>query len=219
MRELPTNLKLHQEGQQRLRRWLALRVVLVVELIIVITVALYFLQPQWLPLVYRALDVTEPPSRAEALLVLGGGYGERARTAGKIFSRVDPMIVTIDGAISTENVDDKILRDAGIPASMIYRFTNVNSTFEEAEEILRFLHTRGITSAIIITDAFHSHRARATYICLNNWNHYGISFHVVAADDGLTPDNWWFIKYNRDYVWTEWFKNAFYVVRYGVTCF
>ncbi len=210
---------LRRGGQSRPPRRLKLRAALVLALMIAVAAALYVLQPQWLPLIYRPLDVTEAPSHAQALLVLGGGYGQRARTAVKIFPLVDPTIVTISGYTATEDIDDRILRNAGIPASMIYRFTNVNSTFQEAQQILGFLHTQGVTSAIIVTDAFHSHRARATYTCLDRWNDYGISVHVVAADDGITPDNWWFVPLNRDYVWTEWVKSAFYVIRYGVTCF
>ncbi len=56
--------------------------------------------PAWLPLVAQALIVDEPLQKADAIVVLGGGTGDREATGARLFAEgYAPLMMTTGGEI------------------------------------------------------------------------------------------------------------------------
>lgn len=80
--------------------------------------------------------------------------------------------------------------------------------------MLDLLEREGASSALIVTDATHSRRARAVYAHVKGDRDIRLTF--VAAPDSLSADNWWHDGSGRAQVLSEYPKLAYYLVRYGV---
>ena len=173
---------------------------------------------EWLPLLYRWLIVTQPPVPAQAILVLGGGI-TRAERAAQIFSTVQPEMIIVSGVTPGIATDTHVMVDAGVPRAVIHPVAEEISTYEEAEQIIPYLRDNGVTSALIVTDPFHSKRALATFTCMNHFMGTNIRFYVTDARVTKPFDTFWTTPYTTQVILSEWLKIGYYTLRYGITCY
>ncbi len=169
----------------------------------------------WLPWSYDWLDVTEAPRQADFVVVLGGGDGSRAATAAELYLQGYASRVIVSGCIpGTLEADLEILTEAGIPPDAITTLKDAESTWEEARQVLDVLHAAQASSALVVTEAFHSRRAWATY--RHRQSDPKIELTFIDAPRDFSAENWWRDKSGWPLTRAEFVKLAYYLFRYGV---
>lgn len=200
--------------------WLLSGIVRTVFYAAILAGALYLTSNHWLPLVYKALDVTQAPVAADVFVILGGGYS-RAQRAADLYPQLHPQLIIVSGGHPLVDVDIQILQENGVPDSVIFPLAISNSTYEEAVNVLDFLSKSGYESALIITEPHHSRRALATFTCVNRWNNYGLELHITGSTPApeLQADNWWEFYWIANAIPMEYIKMGGYLFQYGIYCY
>jgi uncharacterized SAM-binding protein YcdF (DUF218 family) len=104
----------------------------------------------------------------------------------------------------------------GVPPEAIYTDdTTVTSTYQEAVRLKEFIdaHPGEINSIIIVTDAYHTRRAQWAYHKVLG-SGVKILMAPVPFDKAGYTQNWWSNAISRKMVPEEYFKYAFYLLRY-----
>lgn len=166
----------------------------------------------WLPGFYTYLDVSQTPQPANAIIVLGGSGGRREQLAVELFKQGYAPLVLISGHAGSMEIGLNLIRSV-VPEAALIINDQATSTYDEAQQILILLSELDIQSALIVTDAFHTRRARATY--LHVFGDHDIEIRMISPDPEIVPSNWWISKYS-DFVVTEYAKMLYYWVAYGV---
>jgi uncharacterized SAM-binding protein YcdF (DUF218 family) len=99
---------------------------------------------------------TDPPARADAIVVLSGSNGDRLPAARQLMREgVAPLLVVSDG-------EETVPRLCGrrLPYPVLCVRPDPFSTRGEAEEIARLADLRGWRSVDVVTSRYHVFRAR-----------------------------------------------------------
>ncbi len=83
------------------------------------------------------------------------------------------------------------------------------STIDEARRDAQLLQARGLHSALLVTDAFHSRRAWLLFRAA--FAHRGLSVRSVPVPDSLDLAHWWLHPVSARRVLEEWAKLVWYV--------
>ena len=152
--------------------------------------------PAYLPLVAQALIVDEPLQKAEAIVVLGGGAGDREATGARLFAEgYAPLIMTTGGEIvlpglpgvTSAGLSADELESLGVPASAIVQLTQSKTTCDDARLALSALPGEK-KRVIVVTDPFHTRRAQWLF----NRAAPELEVITVAANPSwFDPDQWW----------------------------
>lgn len=154
------------------------------------------LHPLWLTWMARILIVDDPPQRADAIVVLGGGNGERDATAARLYAEgYAPVIITTGDAIPLPGLPDATwarlsaaeLARRGVPESSVIPIEGAASTCDDARLALAALPS-GARRVIIVTDPFHTRRAEWLF----QKGAPGVDVVTVAANPSwFNPAAWW----------------------------
>ena len=106
---------------------------------------------------------------------------------------------------------------AGVPAEAILSNDQATSTMDEAQQILTLLQESQAKSALIVTDAPHTRRVRATYDHLKQDTSLELTF--IAAPSYFSDTTWWKSKQASKFVLSEYVKGIYYGFRYGIWFF
>jgi len=116
--------------------------------------------------------VNDPPVKADAIVVLGGGAQFRSFEAARLYhAGLAPAILLMNSELrATDSMGltipevelvRRILLTNAVPAAAIQiAGTNLTSTFEEAMAARHWSRASGATSLLIPTGSFHSRRVR-----------------------------------------------------------
>lgn len=180
----------------------------------------------WFPLIAAYLDVSELPRRADFIVTLSGGSGHltpegkwvdnRREEAAKLYQAgMAPKIITsvYSGEGAVESAKDDLVR-AGVPGNVILANDKPTNTWDEAQQILDMLHANNARSAIIVTDAYHMRRARATFRRLQTDPTIELIF--VACRPAFAYNTWWESEDGRTAIGDEYAKMVYYLFQYGV---
>lgn len=193
----------------RRRTWL-LRALVVIMLALLLG---WLSRASWLPLLLGFLDVSKPPHAADFIVILGAGEN-RTRAGIDLYQQgVAPRIIICGFYRDKLQGQIDMLWEAGIPESAVIINIGGENTWEEAVRVMALLQENAVQSALIITDAYHTRRAQATYTHLQQDPVIELTF--VAAADRMTPDNWWQVGWKRATVFKEYVGLGYYLVRYG----
>ena len=98
-----------------------------------------------------------------------------------------------------------------LPDSALVILTNPppESTIDEARRDAALLQSRGLHSALLVTDAFHSRRAWLLFRAA--FTHRGLSVRSVPVDDNLDLAHWWLHPLSARRAAEEWAKLLWYV--------
>lgn len=121
--------------------------------------------------------------------------------------------ILVSGYADTLPHSMNLISESGVPESRLLINDKATSTYNEAQQVLKLLIEADAHSALIVTDAFHTRRARATY--LHVFGDHDIEIRMISPDPGIEPSTWWNSKYS-DFVVTEYAKMLYYWVVYGV---
>jgi len=114
-----------------------------------------FLFPQ------QVLTVDSGDTRADELVVLGGGDG-RAERAGELFKQGAAPGILVTGYGDCES-NVQVLEKNGVPAQVITPEPKAFTTLENAEFSIPLLRKMGAHRVILVTSWFHSRRALACF--------------------------------------------------------
>ena len=150
----------------------------------------------------KAWVVSEPATRADAIVILGGGVENRPFAAASLFHEgVAPRILYMDvklnpaeelGLFPSEKEETRrILLNNNIPESAILAIgTNVTSTYDESRAVRAWARQTGATSIVITTELFHTRRAR--WIFRRELRDTPVKIYVAAVDPvRYKINNWW----------------------------
>lgn len=173
----------------------------------------------------RAWVVNDEVTKADAIVVLGGGVENRPIAAAKLFhAGVAPIILYMNvkpgpaeilGVIPTEKEQtQRILLSNNVPASAMQAVgTNVASTFDETQAVRAWIQQTKATSIVITTDLFHTRRVR--WIFRREFRDVPVKICVVAVDPvryGIK--NWWRNEEGLIQFQNELVKTVYYWVKY-----
>jgi uncharacterized SAM-binding protein YcdF (DUF218 family) len=119
------------------------------------------------------LVVHDPLQPADAIVVIGGDHKpERLRRAAELYRQgYAPLIIISAGTIVLEgdqhipeaHVMVRQARELGLPEDTLILEQASKSTYENAVYSKALCQTKGITSILLITSAYHSRRARRLF--------------------------------------------------------
>jgi uncharacterized SAM-binding protein YcdF (DUF218 family) len=99
----------------------------------------------------------------------------------------------------------RVLLARGVPASAIVVLPGeCDSTEDEAHTLARFLEAKPDLTVAVVTNDFHTRRARLLFRRALGSNSQRVHF-VAAPVDGVAADNWWrtqkgFVQYTTEYL-------------------
>jgi uncharacterized SAM-binding protein YcdF (DUF218 family) len=174
----------------------------------------------------RWLDVGRGPRPADYVMVLGGGVTTRPFAAALLVKRHLAREVLVPRQWNDaeavhwtvppeQELTRQVLLRRGVPASRIHLIgEGVVSTFDEALALAGFLRTRPSARVMVVTDDFHTRRARWALARVVEHPADRLTIIAIAGDD-FTPENWWRTSAGRLQVTGEYWKLLYYQFRYG----
>ena len=185
------------QGQRRYFRVRRRTAFIAVGGLVVLALLILILHPVWLTWAANYLNSSERPEKADAIVVLGGGRGQRCQYAARLYREgYAPTIFVMGGSnlggccSSEQAYMLEELLSYGLSQSVITSGASSTSTYEEAGNALTALRRAGARSAIIVTDPFHVRRASATFRKV--WEGSDISARFCACDPSwFRAERWW----------------------------
>ncbi len=160
------------------------------------------------------MSQTEPPEKADVIVILGGGAESRGAHAAELYHQeyTSQLIVSGDDESSAYGVDVVLQYD--VPEDAIIVNDQATSTYDEAGQVLDILLDIEADSALIVTNAFHTRRTRATYAHV--FRDHDITLTIVASDvDEINANNWWRTT-RASSIAAEYPKMLYYWLVYGI---
>ncbi len=187
-------------------------------------VILWLVAPPLLTAGARWLIVEDPLERADAAVALSGGDGERLHASLALFrqGKADAILIvgpdqpllriyTGEDSLSQGEAKRRILLRRGVPPEKVILALGANSTLDEAQAALREARARGFRSLVIVTDPFHTRRARATFrYVFRNEPVRIAAYHLPPDRSQFRAEKWWTRERDTMAVLTEWVKTVFY---------
>jgi uncharacterized SAM-binding protein YcdF (DUF218 family) len=175
----------------------------------------------WFPFAGTVLIDTQPPSPADAIVVLAGNAPDRLPWAEQLRSDgYANLLVVSNEPVHTHGLETTWLdlHKAGVSAPELPDSALIvlddpppESTLDEAQRDAALLQSRGLHSAILVTDAFHSRRADLLFRAA--FAHRDLSVRSVPVPDSLDLAHWWTHPLSARRVVEEWAKLAWYLVQ------
>ena len=161
----------------------------------------------------KLLCVDSGPVTADAIVVLGGGLGDRPERAAELFREHAAPRIIVSGLGDTD-INRRALLRAGVPARAIQLESKSRTTRENAEFTVQMLRAEHLQRVIIVTSWYHSRRALACF------RHYApeIQFYSRPSYFAFARADWPHRKVEHR-VYLEYPKLAGYWLRYGVCPF
>jgi uncharacterized SAM-binding protein YcdF (DUF218 family) len=190
-------------------------------LALLLAVALLVLSDSfWLPAIGEFLVVSDPLAPADAIVVLAGNAPARLPHAEELYRQgFAPLLIVSDEEVHSQTLDTtwSKLYAAGVaapelPASALVILTDPppESTLDEAERDAALLQARGLHSAILVTDPFHSRRAGLLFAA--EFRRHGLAVRSSPNADQLDLPHWWQHRQSRRMVIDEYVKLLAYLL-------
>ncbi len=173
----------------------------------------------------KFLVVNDTLESADIIFVLMGGHNTRPFRAAELYRQgFAPEIVISQSALpsavqfkiypSQTQVTLSIFEKLGIPDSVIqlaYFSQGVSSTLDETKALNEYVNHRSIKSVIIVTDAFHTRRAR--HIFQKELQDKSIKIMISATPHSKFDEtNWWKFEQGLIYCNNEYLKFIHYLL-------
>jgi uncharacterized SAM-binding protein YcdF (DUF218 family) len=178
-----------------------------------------------LPAVARFLDVSDPPSRTEYVMVLGGGPQTRPFVAAALVrcGFADRVLLAAareswdqrEGvALADHEVCRRVLVKLDVPEeSVIVLPGECASTYDEAQALAEFARRHPLSTFTVVTSSYHTRRTR--YIFRKALGELASQVQFLGApNDGFDETNWWRDEAGFAAYTSECLKLVFYLLRY-----
>ena len=183
---------------------------------------IWFGRRTWLTWIGRLLIVADGLSAADAVVPLAGGGVERvAHAAALLREKYADWLVTADMPLNHPGIrasyGELVRQEAvsrGVPEECILTAPGTaETTYQEAMAICQLAQERGWRSLIVVTDPYHTRRARAAFrLALRGTGIRAMVRPVV--EQGYRADAWWQSRRGVRETATEYLKWAMHVVGY-----
>ena len=190
----------------KLYRKLGLWVVCAASFCLLLAGIAYPLTLTWLA---KFLLLSQPPERADLILILGGDfYGPRALLGAELGKLGYAPKVLISGALYENRLEGefaiRFLVERGYRRELFISFPSpTRSTIEEAIALCPALSRLGARKVLIVTSAYHSRRANIVFRLFCP----GVQFRsAAAADPQFEVEKWWKKPQYRRVFFSEWTK-------------
>jgi uncharacterized SAM-binding protein YcdF (DUF218 family) len=174
----------------------------------------------WLPWLGTSMVWDEPLQKADAIVVLAGNAPLRMEHGVELYQAGwAPLLIVSDETLRTNGMEvtwDQIF-NAGVVLPNVPRDAVVpmdpppQDTREEARRSAAILKERGLHSAILVTDPFHSRRA--TLLFRAAYRKQGLEVRSSPGVDDRDLPHWWQTARSVRTVLEEYTKTIWYVVR------
>lgn len=139
--------------------------------LVVLIVMAFLMRAAWLTVLGEWLVISDALRPADAIILLGGGSGEREVWAARLYQQgMASLIITngervrVPGETRTfAEISASQLQRLGVPAGAIRMLPETASTRDEAVASHELLATLGARSAIVVSDPYHMRRAALTF--------------------------------------------------------
>ena len=174
----------------------------------------------WLPFAGSWLIVDEPVVAADAIVVLAGNSPDRLPHALDLREQGYAHVVVVSNErVYTHGLETTWLaiHQAGLSApelpdnDLLVLDPPPESTIDEARRSADLLASRGVRSALLVTDAFHSRRA--DWLFRAAFARRGLTVHSSPAADTFDLAHWWSHPLAARRVTEEYVKLAYYFVQ------
>ena len=205
-------------------KWLKRLLLAVLALCALLALAIAFRAPLLRGLA-DAWIVNQPLTRADVIVVLGGGPDTRPFEAARLFQLgLAPRILLMKPRLSSAtelgltpseaDLDRGILAKKGIPSSAIFvTADSVTNSYDESIALRHWAGTNGIKTAIIPTDVFHTRRV--CWLYGKELRGTGIRVQVEAVPvHEYTVAKWWGCEAGIIAFQNEVLKYAYYRLKY-----
>ena len=198
--------------------------------LIVLALLAWILGPPILNAYARWLIVEDPLERADAVVVLSGGEGERLQASVGLYKQgkagclllVGPAtpllkVYTGEDSLTQGEAKRRIAVRKGVPSDSAIVSLGATSTWEEAQTTLAEARSRDWKSIIVVTDPFHTRRARATFHKTFRGTPVRVAiYHLPLERSSYQPEKWWDRERDLMAVMTETVKTVFYAYHHHV---
>ena len=187
--------------------------------------AFYFFRAPLLAGIGKWWVVDGPVSKADAIMVLGGGFPRRPIEAARLYRvGLAPKVLYSDVNINqfAQSGRDKpepaltreVLIEQGVPESAVESIGHgVNNTYEESLAVRDWLRQTGARSVILTTDEFHTRRARWVFGKVLGPTGAQLQVKPIVTER-FTTTNWWWEKKGVVSFQTEFVKYLYYRIKY-----
>ncbi len=164
---------------------------------LIIIAVIASLHQAWLPWLGYALVINDPLQKADMIIVLGGGNGDRERTGARLYKEgYAPLVVTTGEPLKIPSIDDTpfakfsadYLKKLGVPETAILQLPESTSTCDDARLTLASLPS-GSKRIIVVSDPFHTRRSQMIF---NGRLKNQVEVIMAAASPSwFDPSRWW----------------------------
>jgi len=194
----------------------------ILALIVTVAALLIITHEVWLSGLSEYLTIGEPPIFADAIIVLSGGPGDRARHGAEVFLTGYAPVVLTAGEPHTPGTpaydaeyEMGRLELFGIPADNIQTLGVLSSTIEEAERSRDWMETNGKRTLIVISDSFHLRRVSLIFNTV--FQNANVDLVYVAAEPSwFRQEGWWLRDAEFDAIVSEYVKMANTLTQLGI---
>jgi uncharacterized SAM-binding protein YcdF (DUF218 family) len=169
--------------------------------------------------------VNDPPAKADAIVVLGGGIKYRPAAAAKLYREgYAPKVLTTDVAlrpseqkglkVPERDLTRTILLQEGVPESAIERVGHaVRNTYQESLAVEDWAGAHNATRLLITTEIFHTRRVK--WLFRKRFKNAGTEIRLVPVQPvEYAATNWWQVKPGLISFQNEWIKLPYYWAKY-----
>jgi uncharacterized SAM-binding protein YcdF (DUF218 family) len=161
----------------------------------------------------QVLVIDNGQSQADAIVLLGGGSGERPTRAAELFRAGVAPTILVSGA-GDAGGNRLLLMNRGVPGAAIQLEPNSKTTKENAQFSIPLLRAQGAKRVVVVTSWYHSRRA------LKCFRHYAsdIQFYSSPSYHGFARADWTRENLRRR-IRAEYLKTVGYWFCYGICPF
>lgn len=172
----------------------------------------------------RFLIVADELSPSDALVVLGGGEGERTRHGLELYRKgLAPILICTGGKVSLPWAEEttvaslikRVLLKEGVPEEVIILAPDTTSTWEDAQAVRRLALGRGLKSLIIVSTNYHMRRASWTFRRAFEGQGVRLLF-SPAPGSRFDPKGWWRRESDLMALNSEYLKLLLYWFKHGL---
>ena len=182
---------------RRLVSWLVVAIVL----LIVLTIGIWL---ERATLLQKAADlwvISDPVTRSEVVVVLGGGVDTRPFIAAEVYKQGLATKVLVSQAVETRSSklldlpthserNRLVLQRLGVPDAAIEIFGNANqNTKDEAVALRDWANRQGVSSMVIPTEIFAARRVQ--WIFNREFAGSSVRLEIPAFETSYTRAEWW----------------------------
>lgn len=162
------------------------------------------------------LSVSAPLYKADIIVVLSGGHGDRVDKAVQLYKKgvSQTLLMTGDTILGASIPHYMKLRaiKQGVPSKNIFVEENSTSTYDHPRLCLPILNTLKVKSLLVVSSKFHTRRSFSVF--KKAYAPYDLNIGISGAEDGIDHTNWWRNSSDAERVLLEYSKHLWYWTHY-----